>query len=247
MSKNKEPLNQPLSTEEIDELHDFLWEKYEDNEKALTLEMVDGLFCALVINPRITMPSEWLEVVFDVENVFASEKEANRIMNLLFRHYNRVNYLIQHRSKENKVTADNIYIPLVFERDEDDDYKFAEQWATGFRTGISYCEDEWDKLLLTENDETEEIAAILMLALLLELGHNPDNEEQIISDEERKEIFMSLPIAVYAVYDYWQAKKQQQKVTARTKQKVGRNDPCPCGSGKKYKKCCEGKESVFAA
>ena len=27
----------------------------------------------------------------------------------------------------------------------------------------------------------------------------------------------------------------QMPVTAR---KVGRNDPCPCGSGKKYKKCC---------
>ncbi len=24
-------------------------------------------------------------------------------------------------------------------------------------------------------------------------------------------------------------------------QKVGRNDPCPCGSGKKFKKCCEMK------
>lgn len=24
-------------------------------------------------------------------------------------------------------------------------------------------------------------------------------------------------------------------------QNVGRNDPCPCGSGKKYKKCCEAK------
>jgi hypothetical protein len=24
-------------------------------------------------------------------------------------------------------------------------------------------------------------------------------------------------------------------------QKIGRNDPCPCGSGKKYKKCCEEK------
>lgn len=24
-------------------------------------------------------------------------------------------------------------------------------------------------------------------------------------------------------------------------EKVGRNDPCPCGSGKKYKKCCEEK------
>jgi hypothetical protein len=26
--------------------------------------------------------------------------------------------------------------------------------------------------------------------------------------------------------------------------KTGRNDPCPCGSGKKYKKCCEEKESA---
>jgi len=24
-------------------------------------------------------------------------------------------------------------------------------------------------------------------------------------------------------------------------EKIGRNDPCPCGSGKKYKKCCEQK------
>jgi len=28
----------------------------------------------------------------------------------------------------------------------------------------------------------------------------------------------------------------------REKPKVGRNDPCPCGSGKKYKKCCGSKE-----
>jgi len=29
-------------------------------------------------------------------------------------------------------------------------------------------------------------------------------------------------------------------------QKVGRNEPCPCGSGKKYKKCCMGKDSTSA-
>jgi uncharacterized protein YecA (UPF0149 family) len=28
------------------------------------------------------------------------------------------------------------------------------------------------------------------------------------------------------------------KTIIRGKPKVGRNDPCPCGSGKKYKKCC---------
>ena len=31
-----------------------------------------------------------------------------------------------------------------------------------------------------------------------------------------------------------------------TRPKTGRNDPCPCGSGKKYKKCCLKKESAAA-
>ena len=31
-------------------------------------------------------------------------------------------------------------------------------------------------------------------------------------------------------------------IDMKTRQKVGRNDPCPCGSGKKYKKCCLGKD-----
>ena len=31
---------------------------------------------------------------------------------------------------------------------------------------------------------------------------------------------------------------EKQEVAQRVSEKVGRNDPCPCGSGKKYKKCC---------
>jgi preprotein translocase subunit SecA len=40
---------------------------------------------------------------------------------------------------------------------------------------------------------------------------------------------------VYSGGDTGPAKKKPQR---RTGKKVGRNDPCPCGSGKKYKKCC---------
>lgn len=32
--------------------------------------------------------------------------------------------------------------------------------------------------------------------------------------------------------------EQKQSGTIRKEKKIGRNDPCPCGSGKKYKKCC---------
>ena len=31
-------------------------------------------------------------------------------------------------------------------------------------------------------------------------------------------------------------------IDMKTRRKIGRNDPCPCGSGKKYKKCCLGKD-----
>src|SRR3989339_105983 len=41
---------------------------------------------------------------------------------------------------------------------------------------------------------------------------------------------------------YGAPQKQERSVSAATSVKIGRNDPCPCGSGKKYKKCCMLKE-----
>jgi len=37
---------------------------------------------------------------------------------------------------------------------------------------------------------------------------------------------------------FTEGKTQQQKPVVRANPKIGRNDPCECGSGKKYKKCC---------
>ncbi|WP_349291374.1 SEC-C metal-binding domain-containing protein, partial [Planococcus beigongshangi] len=36
----------------------------------------------------------------------------------------------------------------------------------------------------------------------------------------------------------------EEKLMNRGDDMVGRNDPCPCGSGKKYKKCCGREEAV---
>ncbi|TSJ91646.1 hypothetical protein FG002_001700 [Chitinimonas sp. BJB300] len=35
-----------------------------------------------------------------------------------------------------------------------------------------------------------------------------------------------------------ETERESQAPIKREAPKVGRNDPCPCGSGKKYKKCC---------
>lgn len=39
-------------------------------------------------------------------------------------------------------------------------------------------------------------------------------------------------------------RRQEAAEGASLRPKIGRNDPCPCGSGKKYKKCCMGKETL---
>ena len=52
--------------------------------------------------------------------------------------------------------------------------------------------------------------------------YNLPQWDAIFSEEKRKEI----------------AKNYKDSKTVRNENKVGRNDPCPCGSGKKYKKCC---------
>ena len=36
--------------------------------------------------------------------------------------------------------------------------------------------------------------------------------------------------------------EEEENASAKPTAKVGRNDPCPCGSGKKYKKCCGADE-----
>ncbi|WP_461812502.1 SEC-C metal-binding domain-containing protein [Faecalimonas sp.] len=46
--------------------------------------------------------------------------------------------------------------------------------------------------------------------------------DNIFTPEKKKELY----------------REQKQSGTIRKEKKIGRNDPCPCGSGKKYKKCC---------
>lgn len=52
--------------------------------------------------------------------------------------------------------------------------------------------------------------------------YNLPQWKSIFNEEQLKELY----------------KNQKTSKTYRNEKKIGRNDPCPCGSGKKYKKCC---------
>lgn len=81
------------------------------------------------------------------------------------------------------------------------------------------------------------------------LARQADEPEDVVSAYERLgELFTRLPgreadlQALAAEQRAWQQETGGIVATAspvrRAAPKVGRNDPCPCGSGRKYKRCC---------
>jgi preprotein translocase subunit SecA len=63
----------------------------------------------------------------------------------------------------------------------------------------------------------------------------PVQEEEQVKEIERKQRKQQAEMILQGADD---GSAAAVKTVVRTGQKVGRNDPCPCGSGKKYKKCC---------
>lgn len=83
-------LPQALSEDEIDRLVARL----ADFPGALSLESVDGLFCALIAAPGLTIPSDYLPVILDSTSpesgAFRDEADAQDTIGLLMRYWNSV-------------------------------------------------------------------------------------------------------------------------------------------------------------
>jgi uncharacterized protein len=70
----------------------------------------------------------------------------------------------------------------------------------------------------------------------------PDTEhggKGMLTHERRQGMIRALPEIVLATKAHWQGEWHPLLEAAAPRAvKTGRNDPCPCGSRKKYKRCC---------
>ena len=208
MKKNKIPLTQSLSESELTWLQNYLDTLSQTNAECMTLETLDGLFCALIINPVTAKPADWMNTIFGQKRAIASEEELERVMMILIRYWNQASAAIENKQ----------YLPRPLEN--------TQKWAIGFHQGMDYCRQEWD-LFLADSENVSQLSPFTALEKT-----NDDTTE-----ENRQTLLAQIPPIVHNLFHYWIAKAAI--ATQETKVKVGRNDPCPCGSGKKYKKCCD--------
>jgi len=63
-------------------------------------------------------------------------------------------------------------------------------------------------------------------------------EEEAGAADLRSELVMTLPSCVERIHRFWRRRAGLSAPAPAGRRKIGRNELCPCGSGKKYKRCC---------
>lgn len=212
-----------LSEEELAWLGGFL-DSEQVGSNSLSLEHLDGYFTALVVGPVAVPPAEYLDAIWGMGEgegpSYDSLEQAEFVADLLARHQEtiamRLDALHSHR-------------PIIFPLALEDRGK---AWAEGFAMGIALRQEEWAPVFRHKSTSP------LVWAILALIEEEYDPEAEPINLDERAQILDLLPISILAISAFWRDPEMQKPPMPVRSEKIGRNQPCPCGSGRKYKKCC---------
>jgi uncharacterized protein len=231
MSQFNARLAKPLTQVEFSELDRFLASDL-TSEHTMMVDTLDGFLTAIALGPTDIPVSQWLPRVWGPDEKdtprFRNEEQADRILALIVRQLNGVLRTLQ-------LNLDR-YSPIVDVVTHDGvEYDDAEMWAFGFMAGINLVRTAWQPVF-----ENPEVLETLKPVFLLSAKNLTDAQRELVATpQQRAELVAQLPATVATLYRFWQPyRKAEAPEPIRAEVKAGRNDACPCGSGKKYKKCC---------
>lgn len=225
----------PLSEDELDMLDRFLIDRIDENEETtgkdegiLDISELDGLLTAIVSGPETIPPSQWLPAVWgDYEPVWESEQDFERILTLIMRHMNGIADTLMEQPQD--------FEPLFLERRvKGKTYTIVDEWCQGYMRGVNLAIDAWN---MGGPEATELLMPVLMF--VSEKGWEMLDQ---MSSGEVESLQQSVIVNVRKMHAFWLARREENSpadsLARQTEPYADRDDPCPCGSGKKYKKCC---------
>jgi len=228
----------PLSDEEMDELDQFLLSDLTSDE-TMTLDMLDGYLTAIVLGPTTLTPSQWLPGVWgpgeEHAPEFQSQEQVQHIIGLIIRHMNGIVWSLRSDAGAFEPVFDSTVYP-----DNPHEFIDGEMWAYGFMQAMALCRADWQPLF------DDPVASLALRPIYLLGADEVSEEEQALTrmPDQREALAKEISASVGVLYQYWLPYRLavQERAVATTyerdRPKIGRNDPCPCGSGLKFKKCC---------
>lgn len=235
-----------LSDTEIDELDDCLMSEVMPGN-CMDISTLDGFFAALVLNPNIIMPSEYLPWIWDMEEgeeapVFASPEQANHILQLVMRYYNGVLVTI----------SNNDFAPLLYTLEQDDEGEAfdAEGWCMGFMQGVFLFVDPWKDVF---ESHPEFLAPMVLLGTQQGWDMLEKSSDVKLAMQDACESIAGTVAALYSHFREQRDAVRQGQISTHEQQsglpeseveisnarfRADLNNECPCGSGKRFEQCC---------
>lgn len=160
----------------------------------------------------------------DAPPPFEEAASLQRFLDLVMEHYNTVLASLD---------APGGYEPIL-DTDPRTGEILWEMWIDGFAAAMKLAPTGWN--LVRASDDAGAKAALAGIIELAAASGGPipaDEEQQRRLDQLASDF---IPIWVQMLHEWRLDNEANKPAAGRTK--VGRNDPCSCGSGKKYEKCC---------
>jgi len=252
--------NRPLTDAEIETLEAGL--EAIDPDDSMAVEELDGFFAALAACPDPIPRDEWLPLVLGSSPRARSAARAPEgegpdaaLLRLVERHRVAVAAMLY----------DGKGFAPVLAYDEDGN-ALGNAWAIGFVRAMGLRPDAWTPL--DDDDDYADALEPVMRLVADAQQDGEDGEQdgsaardedgaddggdddeadpfveayEPIADDEREAVIHEMLDGVQDVYDFFREARARALAPAtirRNPAKVGRNDPCSCGSGRKYKSCC---------
>ena len=185
---------------------------------------VQGFMMALLSGPDALNPTNWLPEILGEESLFDAKERTE------------IERLVMAMAADMRMKLNEKILPdLWFYEDEAGNPDFY-TWCNAYLYALDIVPTDWFEAV--DQEEFEDLFYPIMA-----LGGIYDNEENgevilHLNEKELTQLESDLPHVLLDIYWYWQAIINKPQTVRREGEKVGRNDPCPCGSGKKYKACC---------
>lgn len=208
-----------------------LFDENEDENVSKYVEPLcwaDGLITSVAAGPQGVSVAELLVVLGSLMDFTPETEWTREPLEIVYtREYNRI---------VNILRRDPCAFVPSFEGLADE-VSGAEAWADGFREGMALRPAAW-RALAADRDARHWLAPIMILSLgeseVREILRPEVPRRAIDVADCRRECARAIADGVAGIYRYWHSRHSPRV------QAPGRNALCPCGSGRKYKKCCLG-------
>lgn len=203
-------------------------------KRAMSALELDGYLTGVIVAPSPIQASRWMAGLWDEGEPLSDDPaQVQSALGAIWTIHDALRAKIE-RSLHKLVTGRVCdYRPAFQPAKGTPPHEAVRTWAQGFWKAMALAPTEWSAIAADERLQP----IITPLLGFIDVG-DPDFEPAEDIDERLDAAAADIPRAILLLRKIAQLRASRPAATRARRNRVGRNDPCPCGSGQKYKRCC---------